>query len=660
MIIRLWPQHHRNEADVNDLLAALKRNRAACDEVWFCTEMGFPSLETHMQSSEVMADVAKKFHVLEIKTGLQIANTIGHGLSLLQDDSAAKWSLMIDADGLACSPTPCPRSKDFLSYIEKMTLTYASWQPSSIWIDDDLRMNQHGQLKYGCFCSVCVSQFSKEQKKRFNRKSLVMALQHPKDGKIRLAWTQFNSESLVGIAAVVAKATQTVAPNCRLGFQQLGHEQFLYSGATWNPTLETLAYFSKRPAGTRLGHGYYTDHSPRQMINKAFKLSRQIARLSNCVDQICPEIEGFTHNAFGKSAYGMAIESALDLAIGCNSLSYAIICSGHEPMAWYETLLKRLVKYRLFYDKIAAININTSVSGIDVRLGMNHVSRPLQPKESPFSWSAVKLDSLYDLASLGLPLCTDAKKSNGVILHADAVAGFSDKELNKILSKGVMMDGLAAERIQERGLYKLLGAKVARIDKPNPFRERISEDSLNAGFAGRLWNASSNNSGAYIVTPIFNEHRALGFYEDRLEIGHGLSTVLVENKVGGRVAIFGYYGWDSAPSGSKRNQYLAAADWISGFKLPVVIKSLAQVMVVPRVNAKGQLVSVFLLNASIDKTPPLELELRGVNSSIVNWFTLEGKNKKLSLVYKGHGNIYKTPSITGWSVAYLSLNNKTE
>jgi hypothetical protein len=39
-IIRLWPQHHKDPAELNELLAALKRNRHACDEVWYATEIG--------------------------------------------------------------------------------------------------------------------------------------------------------------------------------------------------------------------------------------------------------------------------------------------------------------------------------------------------------------------------------------------------------------------------------------------------------------------------------------------------------------------------------------------------------------------------------------------------------------------------------------------
>lgn len=654
-IIRLWPHHHANATELAALLAALKRNRSACDEVWFATEIGFPPLASHARSAQVMAEAAKKIRALGIQPGLQIANTLGHGMSLLQDDSGAVWPRMVDQDGHQAPTAPCPRAPAALDYIARLTRLYAAWQPSSIWIDDDLRMNYHGAFKYGCFCPRCLQAFWEEHGQKHNRRSLVAALQRPSGGTLRLAWTKFNAKSLAGIATVVAKATHAVAPACRLAFQQIGHEQFQYSGPDWSPVLQALARHSRHPAGARLGHGYYTDHAPRGMINKAFLISRQVSRLPGCVDQICPEIEGFTHNAFGKSAHGLAVESSLDLAMGCNSLSYAILCSGHEPMAWYETLLSRIAAYRPFWKELVRINAGTHPGGLDVRLGLAHAARKVQPDEAPFAWSAVNLDSVYNLAFLGLPLCTSAESTGAAILHADAVAGLSDRELRRMLSGGVMMDGLAAMRIQERGLGKWLGVRVKPIAKPIPFREKISGDPLNGAYAGRQWNSNGNATGAFLLQPVSSRVRVLGHYEDRLDAQRGVATVLARNPVGGRVAVFGYFGWEGAPSGPKRHQYLAAADWIMRGKLPAVIQTTAQVMVVPRVNAKGRLVSVFLLNASIDATPPLTLRLRGVKARTARWLVPEEETTTLRLTSDRSDKLVPTPALAAWSVGCVAI-----
>jgi len=655
IIIRLWPHHHTHQAHLNELLAALKRNRRACDEVWFATECGFPPMEEHARSAGLMADAAEKIRGMGIEPGLQIANTIGHGMSMMSDDSGARWPLMVDAAGRKGAPTPCPRSPSVLAYIDRMTRLYAAWKPSSIWIDDDLRLNSVGGIGFGCFCPLCVRQFSAEQGRNFTRLSLVKALHHPTDGAVRLAWTKFNGESLAGIAGVVAKAAHAVAPACRLGFQQLGHERFMYSGPDWTPVLKTLARISGHPTGARLGHGHYTDHNPREMINKAFMISRQISRLPGCVNQICPEIDNYTHNAFGKSAHGTVVESSLDLAMGCNSLSYAILASAHEPMSWYETLLSRIATYRPFWEEYVQTNAGTTPGGLNVRLGKDQPARSLQPTEAPFAWSAINLGSIYNLAFLGLPLCTSARGNSPVILHADAVAGLSDKELRHIFSDGVMMDGLAAMRVQERGLGKWLGVQVEPLVKPIPFLERISDDALNGLSAGKHWLSPGGPSGAFLLKGILSGIRVLGYYEDRFKATRGLATTLSENRMGGRVAVFGYYGWENAPSGAKRHQYLAAADWIARGKLPAVIQTTAQVMVVPRVNGKGQLVSVFLLNASIDATPPLELRLRGVGSKTARWLVPDGKGCDLAMAGEREDKLCKTPSLAAWSVACVAI-----
>lgn len=104
IIIRLWPRHHTFKTDLNELLAALKANRQAYDEVWFCTEWGFPPMDAHERSARLMADATDAIRSLGIEPGIQIANTFGHGVSLLQDDSGAAWPMMGGPDGLA-SPT---------------------------------------------------------------------------------------------------------------------------------------------------------------------------------------------------------------------------------------------------------------------------------------------------------------------------------------------------------------------------------------------------------------------------------------------------------------------------------------------------------------------------------------------------------------------------
>jgi len=143
------------------------------------------------------------------------------------------------------------------------------------------------------------------------------------------------------------------------------------------------------------------------------------------------------------------------------------------------------------------------------------------------------------------------------------------------------MDGLAALRVQERGMGDLLGVRVTQMPQAL-FRERISSDPLNGGHAGRVWTKYfSPGGGAFMLEALASGIRALGHYQDNCGQTRGLASTLFENASGGRVAVFGNFGWDSAPSAARRNQYVQAADWISRGRLPVIVESVAQVLVVP-------------------------------------------------------------------------------
>ena len=457
---------------------------------------------------------------------------------------------------------------------------------------------------------------------------------------------------------MVAKAAHDVAPQCRMGFQQLGHEAFMYSGPDWSPVLKTLARHSGHPVRARLGHGCYADHAPRQMVHKAFMISRQIGRLPDCVDQICPEIEGYNHNALGKSAHGFAVESALDLAVGCNSLSYALLCSGHEPMAWYGKLLDRLAAHRAFLEEYAECNRGACPGGLELRLGSKHVAGR-SDFGKPFAWASVNLEDAQALAFYGVPLCGSMSGASGVLLTAQAVDGLGAGELRDILSGGVMMDGAAAQRVQERGLGRWLGVRVTAIAAPIGVRERITGERLNGRYRGRPWESIGNVSGAFRLDAWPGSRpRILGHYEDRFEKPEGTATLLCRNAVGGRVAIFGYFGWEHAPSGAKRNQYLVAADWVSRGRLPARIDEPVPVVVLPRVRKDGSVISVALLNASIDRSDRFMIRIRTNGVGRFEW-VLPGRCPQCLPAEKsmnGTVTIFM-PSIPAWTLGYLRLRS---
>ena len=66
MIVRLWPDHHKDSTLGEELLQALKKYPDFCDEVWLCMEFETFSKEAHKESARAMAVAAERLRTTGI------------------------------------------------------------------------------------------------------------------------------------------------------------------------------------------------------------------------------------------------------------------------------------------------------------------------------------------------------------------------------------------------------------------------------------------------------------------------------------------------------------------------------------------------------------------------------------------------------------------
>ncbi len=654
LVIRLWPSQHESDEVFDPILDALVRYRPACDEVWFATEHAFPTLEEHRVSAERMARAAEKTRAAGILPGIQIANTLGHSDRPMYSSEGGTYPGIVGHDGTIAKSCWCPRSPGLHEYVREMMKAYAAWQPSSVWIDDDLRMQNHSPVRYGCFCEACLSAFSKETDRTWDRETLVEALNAPEDGSVRTAWVKFGGAGLAALAGAIAETVHEVAPECRMAFQHCGLEWNIYGGTDWTGVFQAMHRVTGAPVGSRPGHGFYADHRPREVLEKGFVIGRQAAHVPDCVDAITAEVENYPHVALGKTPHGTVMESSLDLALGCNSLSYAIICWGYESMAWYENMLERIAAYRPFWEEYVAANEDTAPGGLEIAFGANHARRSMRSGEQPFAWAHVNFNEIYQLACIGLPLCVGPQGACGSVLHARAVPGLSDEELEKVLSGGVLMDGAAALLVQERGMGNLLGMEVKEWDRQDCV-ERFSDNPVNGSARGHSWAVTLRAVRPFIIDGVRSGGHVLGRYEDRHGDKAGIASAAAENERRGRVAVLGYDAWEHVASAALRTRLLGAADWVSGGTLPAIVQEPAQVVAVPRVTPDGALRSIFLLNASIDASPVLTLRLRGVSGKNAGWLTPDQAEAVVGLKMGPDEAVGRIPSMPPWSVGVLIM-----
>jgi len=606
----------------------LKKYKPACDEVWFSTGIGYPPMQWHAEQSARLATAAQEMRALGIAPSLQFQATMGHGdrISALDDCSAKNWGGFTGADGRECKLCSCPRQPGFLAYMAEMGRIYGVWRPGSVWIDDDLRIDNHWpNMKPCCWCDRCVGDFAKEQGTPWMRATLAAAC--AKDATLRAKWERFNSQSIAEVARVITRAIHAVSPETRMGYQHCLRED-----ANQLLVYQALAEESGHKVRSRPGGGAYFDHNPYEQISKSYFLARQMKSLGMpaYIDQCCPEIETAPRSFTCRTGQGLALETLLHLAQGMNSVSYLIIDSHFETPAWYgDNLLARLAAERSLFRDYVNWNAGTRPGGVT----LEHQTPPVF------------------FATLGVPLCPGMAFPVATMLTAESVTALSDAKLRVMLASGVLLDGRAAEVLVQRGFAKDLGGlKVSRA--PAGVREHFTGDPLNAGMV----RGQHTGDNAFVVEAA--GARVLGRYVNWKGEAVGAATLLVPTAQGGRAAVFGCNGFDAKAISSNRiRQFHRAADWAAGGKMPVVLEDAAQCVLVPRVTQDGALRSVMALNTTIDRQQPVRLRLRGVDAARTSaeWHALGEKPVSLPVDRHGADAFVRLPVLAPWNAGWLKL-----
>jgi hypothetical protein len=655
---RLW-EVHKSPSELNALLEVLERQRDACDEVWFATEYGFPPLADVEKFALQMGQAAAQIRQLRIVASLQISNSFGHGEYLRYlNFTGISWQGIVGPDGTTSPYCNCPRDPDFLAYLTATTKAYCAWQPDSLWIDDDLRMQNHGRVAYGCFCERCLATFNAQNQTTFSREELATAITTANDIKTRVAWIDFGRASMAQAARVMADAALSVAPNCRLGLQHCAPSWAGYQGPDLTHVFDTLTAASGRPVGSRPGGGFYNDHSPRGMIDKGLFTSLQVERLPACVDDIRQEVENLPGSIGGKSIHGTMVEATTALAYGCTGLTFTPLMFLHEDLSWHEQLLEETARWRHFWQTYLQNTGTAAPSGMAAVLSRRFNERPLQEGETPFAWVNAQIGGVSQLLTSGIPLCWDLSTAPVALLHPNAVNGLTDDEARAIASHNVITDGESLQRLMQRGLGELFPLEVSPASEKEAI-ERFTNDPINGRYGGHYIGLTSLSRHFPAVTmKLLGNGHTLTNYERHGGASGPAATVAFTTATGGRWVVFGNGCWSSDITSARHFQLNAAADWASGQRLSLVLQTPAQVATMVRCNPDGTVVSVAVVNCSLDPSPDLTTLIRKPADKIGFWYAPKELGQGCICLEPTNNQdefILELPSLPPWGVGFLGF-----
>ena len=645
---RIGLPHWESDEPFGRLLDLARTYRPVVDEVALfetITHHLYIPLDVYARRMELAAQRLDAFRHAGIPSaGINVLCTIGHineGWSYMPP---LPFPAMVGLDGGVSTGCACPNTPAMRAYVRAKYQMVAAARPDFIWVDDDIRMHHHG-VAWGCFCPACLELFAKRAGRAYTRAELALAFDDPAQGRLRQLWVEQNIATLESLLADVAATVRQVNPKIALGKMSCGPGWTTYSGQAFDRWFTALQATKARPGG-----GFYSDATPMEMYRKAVECGWQRASLPPAIADVQYELENFPYQRLKKSATAVANECTLALAYGLNGVAFNMLAEAYED---FLPILQRIPSVRPLWEQWVAHAAGLPTAGLWPAWSSQLMARrTVRQGESWLGWQPQHdITRPLTLGEIGLPIAADAPGC-GVVLCGRVAEAFSDVELKRMLSGGVLMDSTALEVLKERGLDHLTGVRITRrLD--NGLMERFTDDTLNGRTAGQLRDARiefwGNAKGmGDVLEPVSAGVRILTSMEDYFHRTQGPCMTAFENELGGRVVVMGYAPWIFLHSVGKRLQLQNVADWISRNTMPLRVDEAAPLVSVVRMSADRRRGAVVLLNAGMDEIREATVHLR-IAARDARLLAPGRRGRALKLQPEATGGCFTLRKIAPWS-----------
>ena len=216
-IIPLYPNHIdevcedvKNIHDVDDTYIPLFLMKL--------TPEGTPVWDKVTPLCELYAKYKRKLDAYNIKSGILIQSSLGHGWTTPYLSPFQKYVSVKDGTEIMVH---CPNDKGFLEHFSQVMEKLASEHPDYIMLDDDFRLMQRPNK--GCYCPLHQKDLENRIGFKMTREELFEHLTtHDNNDKIVKAYLLSQQDSLVNAAQIFRDAIDRVDPtiqgiNCTSG-----------------------------------------------------------------------------------------------------------------------------------------------------------------------------------------------------------------------------------------------------------------------------------------------------------------------------------------------------------------------------------------------------------------------------------------------------------
>lgn len=364
--LRIWYPRLVDDASFARLVEHLHSIRA---ERVYVMDNGY--MDNFQLAPETLAErlpVLKKridaLHREGIVTGINSGATIGHLGNMEGAERLMDLDWWVDAAGTRCIGVACPLGERFNRWITEYFTGLARTGTREIFVDDDLRMNNHGGVGgdlFGCFCELHLAEISRLCGQRLSRPGLLKILETFEPGPVQEQWIALWKRNFLDILRRMEAAVHGVDPAIRLGLMPVQNfirplgEDFLRQAidivsAGNRPLLRTHDY-----------HGL-----PHELMPGSGVAARRTAQADA---EHVVEIENIAHNCHdyrrSPKTTRFAILAALASGMGGAAPTFG---DSEQDMPWEKRYLEMYRESDPFFRTVARlVSAGTLMRGVPIR-----------------------------------------------------------------------------------------------------------------------------------------------------------------------------------------------------------------------------------------------------------------------------------------------------
>ena len=569
-----------------------------------------PSLQAYEEFAHSVNAIKAELNDPEIELNWWCVPTLGFAHN-------SNYQRIINFDGKVSEHYACPLDENFRKDLaERVATAVRIARFPIIQFEDDCELSNHPNVTFGCFCPLHLAELEKRIGRKITREELALMYKEDKreTRELRRIFDQVRQESLALFARDIRKAVDEVSPETRISLCEPGTTD--YDGDLSMALPPAFAGKNLRPLIRVYGSNYYSNDSPQTLPWQLAHAMFSAERLPKTWE-LMHESDTHPHSRFFMSEKYLRTLMTHAYFFGMtNSLLYA--CQYLDDPDEDTGYLAMARDNRLFFRELIRSCQSGHLDGIRV---YHHTESTSMPRLTPAGTVWIG-DVCYNIGRLGIPYST--RHGSPVVLAGEEANSLSDAEIKELLQGSLLLDGPAAEILEQRGFSEFIGVKTERFNGGSLPLEFLADIPEFAHIRGKMIYNHVGLSRHRMLKPLKGAEVLSTLSNNKRENPQPAVCRFV-NKNGGRVVVLSceFAGQVSSNllSYRKKQMLKTLIEWLRQQPLPAFAAETPNTWVLVRntdqyvILALTSLTCSDLTNVRIDLSPELQGDIEELNLS---------------------------------------------